>query len=607
MGFGIGVSSPDMGPRGALDHFSGGEDQRGQVFNLQVIKRMLAYLKPHRPRMVLAFALMLVSTALTLLAPYLLKVALDEAIATGNADQLGDISMLMAATYIGLYLTGAGQQYILTWVGSRVLAAMRSDLFKHLQRLPLAYHDTHIVGVTVSRVINDVATINELISQGLITLASDLLVLAGIIAIMLSLNLRLALLTFTVLPLMVLVTIWFSRRARNAYRETRTQVARVVGNLAEDIAGVRVIQAFHQEDSTQERFKGVNEANRDANISAMSLSFIFLPAIEFLGVLATGIVLWFGGRWVGETVSLGVLVAFLSYVSRFFQPVQELSRMYTTMQSAMAGGEQVIRLLDTPLLVEDAPDAAEMPPVEGRITLDDVTFRYRPELPTVLHNVSLKIQPGQTVALVGPTGAGKTSIGNIIARFYDVEVGAVKVDGLDVRSVTQASLHQQIGLVPQDSFLFSGSIGENIRFGRPDASQAEVERAARLANAHDFIMAKPDGYDSKVQEGASNLSVGQRQLICIARAILTDPRILILDEATANVDSQTEALIQDALRTLLQGRTAVVIAHRLSTIRSADLICVIDDGRIVEQGQHDELLARGGAYAALHQRQFAES
>jgi len=607
MGFGIGVSSPDMGPRGALDHFSGGEDQRGQVFNLQVIKRMLAYLKPHRPRMVLAFALMLVSTALTLLAPYLLKVALDEAIATGNADQLGVISLLMAATYIGLYLTGAGQQYILTWVGSRVLAAMRSDLFKHLQRLPLAYHDTHIVGVTVSRVINDVATINELISQGLITLASDLLVLAGIIAIMLSLNLRLALLTFTVLPLMVLVTIWFSRRARNAYRETRTQVARVVGNLAEDIAGVRVIQAFHQEDSTQERFKGVNEANRDANISAMSLSFIFLPAIEFLGVLATGIVLWFGGRWVGETVSLGVLVAFLSYVSRFFQPVQELSRMYTTMQSAMAGGEQVIRLLDTPLLVEDAPDAAEMPPVEGRITLDDVTFRYRPELPTVLHNVSLKIQPGQTVALVGPTGAGKTSIGNIIARFYDVEVGAVKVDGLDVRSVTQASLHQQIGLVPQDSFLFSGSIGENIRFGRPDASQAEVERAARLANAHDFIMAKPDGYDSKVQEGASNLSVGQRQLICIARAILTDPRILILDEATANVDSQTEALIQDALRTLLQGRTAVVIAHRLSTIRSADLICVIDDGRIVEQGQHDELLARGGAYAALHQRQFAES
>jgi len=607
MGFGIGVSSPDMGPRGALDHFSGGEDQRGQVFNLQVIKRMLAYLKPHRPRMVLAFALMLVSTALTLLAPYLLKVALDEAIATGNADQLGVISLLMAATYIGLYLTGAGQQYILTWVGSRVLAAMRSDLFKHLQRLPLAYHDTHIVGVTVSRVINDVATINELISQGLITLASDLLVLAGIIAIMLSLNLRLALLTFTVLPLMVLVTIWFSRRARNAYRETRTQVARVVGNLAEDIAGVRVIQAFHQEDSTQERFKGVNEANRDANISAMSLSFIFLPAIEFLGVLATGIVLWFGGRWVGETVSLGVLVAFLSYVSRFFQPVQELSRMYTTMQSAMAGGEQVIRLLDTPLLVEDAPDAAEMPPVEGRITLDDVTFRYRPELPTVLHNVSLEIQPGQTVALVGPTGAGKTSIGNIIARFYDVEVGAVKVDGLDVRSVTQASLHQQIGLVPQDSFLFSGSIGENIRFGRPDASQAEVERAARLANAHDFIMAKPDGYDSKVQEGASNLSVGQRQLICIARAILTDPRILILDEATANVDSQTEALIQDALRTLLQGRTAVVIAHRLSTIRSADLICVIDDGRIVEQGQHDELLARGGAYAALHQRQFAES
>jgi ABC-type multidrug transport system fused ATPase/permease subunit len=446
-----------------------------------------------------------------------------------------------------------------------------------------------------------------LISQGVITLLGDLFVLVGIIVIMLEMSPRLALLTFTVLPLMVLVTLWFSNRARDAFRRTRTSVAKVVGGLAEDIATVRVIQAFGQEDSTQERFNQVNDVNRQANIDAMRLSFVFLPAIEFLGILATAIVLWFGGRYViGGTVTLGILVAFLSYVTRFFQPVQELSRMYTTLQSAMAAGEQVFNLLDTPPDVKDRADAGEMPRIVGRVELKDVSFRYRPELPEVLHDVRLTIEAGQTVALVGPTGAGKTSISNLIGRFYDVSEGQVCIDGIDVRSVTQRSLHAQVGLVPQDSFLFSGTIAENIRFGRPQASDLEVEQAARLANAHDFIMAKPDGYNTRVLESAANLSVGQRQLICIARALLTDPRILILDEATSNVDSLTESLIQDALRKLLIGRTAVVIAHRLSTIRNADLICVVQDGQIVEQGSHEELLARGGEYKALHDRQFAE-
>ncbi len=339
----------------------------------------------------------------------------------------------------------------------------------------------------------------------------------------------------------------------------------------------------------------------------MSLSFVFLPAIEVLGILATAIVLWFGGRAVGSgAVTLGVLVAFLSYVTRFFDPVQELSRMFTTLQTAMAGGEQVVNLLDTVPAVLDRPNALELPEIVGRVTFDQVSFRYRPELPDVLRNVCLEIQPGQTVALVGPTGAGKTSIGNLIARFYDVTEGTVLIDGIDVRTVKQRQLHQQIGLVPQDAFLFSGTIADNIRFGRPDATDDEVAHAAKLANAHDFIMAKPDGYATRVQEGASNLSVGQRQLVCIARAILTDPRILIMDEATSNVDSLTESLIQDALRTLLQARTAVVIAHRLSTIRNADLICVVQDGQIVEQDKHAELLALNGIYAALYQRQFAE-
>jgi len=339
----------------------------------------------------------------------------------------------------------------------------------------------------------------------------------------------------------------------------------------------------------------------------MSLSFIFLPSIEFLGMLATCIVLWFGGQYVMQgQVTLGVLVAFLSYVTRFFQPVQDLSQLYNTLQSAMAGGERVVELLDTEPTVKDQPGAREMPPIAGRIVLDHVSFRYRQDTPEVLSDVSLVIEPGQTVALVGPTGAGKTSIANLIARFYDVTEGAVTIDGVDVRHVTQASLRRQTGLVPQDPFLFTGTLADNIRFGRSDASQEDMEQAARLANAHGFIAALPDGYNTKILEGGVNLSVGQRQLVCIARAILADPRILILDEATANVDTVTEALIQEALERLLRGRTAIVIAHRLSTIRNADLICVAQAGRVVERGRHEELLAQNGVYRALHDQQFAQ-
>ncbi len=605
MGFGIGVSSPGMGPRGALEGFAGESDQRGRIFNRRVVARMLVFLRPYWRRMLAAFFLMLAATGLTLLTPYLLKQAVDTVINAGDRAGLLRIALVMAAAYVGLYAATSGQQYLMTAVGQRMLADIRSALFSHLQRLSLGYHDTHIVGVTVSRVMNDVATINDLLSQGIITLLGDFLILGGIITIMLGMNFRLALLAFAVLPLMVLVTIWFSNRARAAYRRTRTSVARVVGNLAEDISGVRVIQAFGQEGSTQEKFNEVNEVNRDANIDAMSLSFIFLPSIEFLGMLATAVVLWFGGRWVlNESVTLGVLVAFLSYVSRFFQPIQELSRMVNTLQSAMAGGEQVVRLLETEPEVTDQPGAVALGEVRGQIRFEGVCFRYRPELPEVLHEINLEIKPGQMVALVGPTGAGKTSIANLIARFYEVSAGRVLVDGQDVRAVSLASLHRQIAIVPQDSFLFSASLADNIRFGKPEASLDEVIAAAKLANAHEFIHAKAEGYETKVQEGAANLSVGQRQLVCIARAVLVNPRILILDEATSNVDTLTENLIQEALRRLLKGRTAVVIAHRLSTIRAADKICVIEDGRLVESGRHAELLARGGAYAALYQRQF---
>ena len=420
MGFGIGVSGAGMGPRSAMEDFAAGEDKGGKIYNQRVIKRMLVYLRPYANKMVLGFLAMLAISGLTLLAPYLLKITVDTYITQGDQAGLLRISLWTAAAYVGLYVASRSEQYLLSQVGQNMLKDIRSDLFRHLQKLSLNYHDTHIVGVTVSRVMNDVATINDLLSQGIITLLGDALVLIGIIVVMLIMNPRLALLTFTVLPLMILVTMWFSRRARVAYRETRTSVAKVVGDLAEDIAGVRVIQAFGQEDTSQERFNTVNEVNRKANIDALTLSFIFLPAIEFLGILATAIVLWFGGRAVSVgTVTLGVLVAFLSYVTRFFQPVQELSRMFTTLQSAMAGGEQVVNLLDTQPDVVDPTEAEEMPRIEGHIQLDHVSFHYAPKLPEVLHDVCLEIQAGQTVALVGPTGAGKTSISNLIARFYD--------------------------------------------------------------------------------------------------------------------------------------------------------------------------------------------
>ncbi len=604
MSVSIGTTSAGAGPGRMMRGF--GQETEGKAFDRRIILRLLAFLRPYWRRMVMAFGLMLLASGLSLTAPYLIKVAIDQHIAQGDVPALERVALLTACIFLGLYVVTAGQRYLLSWVGQRVLATLRAQLFRHLQELPLGYHDTHIVGVTLSRVINDVAVINQLLSEGLVTLVGDLLVLVGIVVVMLSMSPRLALLSFSVLPLMALATALFARRARVAFRHTRARVAAVVGDLAEDISGMRVIQAFAREDTSHEHFDEVNRANREAHIAAMSLSFAFLPAVEFLGMLATAVVLWFGGQAVAQgELTLGVVVAFLAYVSRFFQPIRELSQLYTTLQAATAGGERVLELLDTEPEVADAPDAVDMPPIVGRVELRDVSFSYRGET-RVLHGVNLAIAPGQTVALVGPTGAGKTSIANLIARFYDVVEGAVLIDGLDVRQVGQRSLRRQMGLVPQDPFLFSGTITDNIRFGNPDAPDSAVEEAARLANAHAFIAALPAGYDTEILEGGVNLSVGQRQLICIARAVLADPAILILDEATSSVDTVTEVLIQEALRRLLAGRTAVVIAHRLSTVRHADLICVVDGGRIVERGQHEALLAQGGIYRELYDRQFVD-
>ena len=596
--------SPGIGPRSAIDQY-GQEGKDGRFFDKNVILGMLQFVRPYRRKIVIAIFLMLLVTTFTLLTPYLIKVAIDNYIAVGDSSGLTHMALLIAISYVGLYLTTMGQDYLLGWTSQRVLADVRETMMYHLQSLSLSYHDRTIIGVTVSRVINDVAIINDLLTQGLISLIGDMLVLVGIIVIMFLMSPRLALLTFLVLPLMMVATYLFSVNAKGAFRLTRKRVADLVGNLAENINGIRVIQAYAQEFAVENQFDEVNDANRQAHVDAMRLSFIFLPSIEFLSVLATAIVLYFGGIAVGANViTLGVMVAFMAYVTRFFQPIQELSRIYTTMQSAMAGGEQVLKLLNTTPDVLDNPDAAIMPPILGHIQLNNVTFQYTDTGQEILHNINLEITPGQTVALVGPTGAGKTTIANLIPRFYEVSAGAVLIDGHDVRSVSQTSLRRQFGLVPQDPFLFAGTIADNIRFGHLDAPTSAVIAAAKLANMHDFISTLPDAYETEILEGAVNLSVGQRQLLCIARAALVNPQILILDEATASVDTVTELLIQEAMDHLMQDRTAVVIAHRLSTIRNADLICVVQDGRIVEQGTHEHLLTQNGLYNELYQGQF---
>jgi ATP-binding cassette subfamily B multidrug efflux pump len=601
----VGGSATAMGPGWTL-HQLGSKDERGKISG-RVLLRLLSFVRSYWLQMLGAALCMLFSTAGNLLAPYLTKVAIDTDIASGDDAGLVLTSLQLAGALTLVYLASAAQTYLLSWVGQRVLTTLRDHLFRHLQRLSTPYHDTHIIGVTLSRVISDVEVINELLSQGLITLLGDSLLLVGTVVVMVRIEPRLALLAFGVLPLMSLATMWFSRKARVAFWETREKIGLVIGDLAENITGMRVIQAFAQEGATQDRFEAVNRANRDANINAMSLAFTFLPVVDVLSVAATCIVLWAGGTMVARGAStIGVVVAFLGYVSRFFDPIRELSQLYTTLQSATAGGGRVLELLDTPPNVMDGPGASEFPAIEGRIELQDVSFAYE-QGEEVLHHVSLAIEPGETVALVGPTGAGKTSIANLVGRFYEVTDGAVLIDGRDVRDATAESLHRQMGLVPQDPFLFPGSIADNVRFGRPDAGESEVIAATESANADEFIRNLPESYETRILEGGVNLSVGQRQLVCIARALLVDPRILILDEATSSVDTVTETLIQEALERLLRGRTAIVIAHRLSTVRNADRIYVIDDGQIVEQGSHEELLAQGGLYRDLYEQQFIDT
>jgi len=580
------------------------QDVTGKIFDWGITRRLLRYLLPHRAKMVQGFLLMLAGAGLALLAPYLIMLIIDEYIANRDLAGLGWMASAVLAIYALEFGISWRRRLVLSEVGNQVLRSMRGDLFRHYQLLSMSYFDTHDAGSLISRMLSDVGVINELLSNGIITMFADVVVLVSTVAVMLAIDTRLALLSFTVLPLMAVATILFSRRARMAYRETREKMSALTGRLAEDLGAMRVIQAFSEEDRTSRDFESVNRENRDANLFAASLSSVFGPVMEMLTMLVTCIILWFGGRAVAaNTLTLGVMVAFLSYTGRLFQPVLDLAMIFNTWQAAMAGGERLLEILDTEPDIQDAPDAVALPLVEGHIAFDEVGFRYTADVP-VLTEVSFEILPGRTVALVGPTGAGKTTVANLLMRFYDVTEGAILIDGQDIRKATIASLRRQLGVVPQEPFLFQGSIAYNIAFGQSDASREEIIDAAKAANAHEFIMQLPQGYDTEILEGSANLSLGQRQLICLARVILASPRILILDEATSSVDLRTEGLIQDALERLMAGRTSLIIAHRLATVQRASTILVIDEGRIVERGPHAELLANDGVYAHLYRTQF---
>jgi ATP-binding cassette subfamily B multidrug efflux pump len=595
-----------MGFHGMGGHMRGmlGREQLRAKDTRTVLRRMMGYLKPFWPQLLVVLALLIVGTLAQLTGPYLIGLAVDKFIAGGDRAGLARTMLLLLGAYVLSWATSSGQFYLMTIVAQKFLHRLRREVFDQLQRLSLSFYDYNEAGDLMSRLTNDTDIIGRVLNMGLMRLLSSLLTLVGIALAMLKLNARLALASYTILPVMAITTAIFSRQARQAFRRTRETIGQVSAELEEGISGVKVVQAFSRERASQSRFAQASAADRDANVQAVGITSAFSPTLDVLSTIATAIVAGYGGYLViNDLVTIGVIVTFLTYVRRFYEPIQAVSMIYANLQSAIAGAERIFELLDEPVTLADAPHAAEMPPIEGRVEFDEVSFAYRDDEP-VLEKVSLVAKPGQIVALVGETGAGKTTVANLIARFYDTQAGAVRIDDRDVRDVTRASLRRQMGIVLQDPFLFSGTVADNIRYGRLDATDEEVEAAARLVNAHDFISRLPEGYQTELTERGSNLSQGQRQLISFARAVLADPRILILDEATSSVDTRTERLIQKALGHLLQGRTSFVIAHRLSTVRHADQVLVIEDGRIVERGTHETLLAQQGIYYHLYMSQF---
>ena len=555
---------------------------------------------PYKRRTALAIASLLAFTVVGLAPPFLAKLAVDRGIRRGDLHELTLIVGAFLAAGIASLFLSAAQTYQTGWVGERVLADLRNRLFAHLQRLSLGFFERNRTGAIISRITNDVEALDQLVTDGVTSLVQNTLLLAGTAVVLLILDWRLALATLTIVPLVALATAWFRIRSNRAYRRVRERIGLVTATLAEDIAGMRVVQSFTREPVNQEGFRGINDRYREANYETVVLNGIYFPAIDFLSSLATAIVLGYGGYLlIHHQVTIGTLLAFTLYLANFFDPVQQLSQLYNVFLSAIAALDKIMEVLEAEPDVVDAPTAIDLPRTTGHVRLDHVRFGYG-DLPEVLHDIDLEVPAGTTVALVGQTGAGKSTIAKLLARFYDPREGRITVDGHDLRDVTQQSLRRQLGIVPQEGFLFAGSVAENIAFGRPDASRGDVEEAASAVGADEWIKELENGYDTELGERGFRLSLGQRQLLAFARALLADPRILILDEATSSVDIGTERKIEQGMNRLFAGRTAFVIAHRLSTIRDADLIVVLEDGRIVEQGTHAELIARKAVYTSLY-------
>ncbi|HJM36822.1 MAG: hypothetical protein CL877_04110 [Dehalococcoidales bacterium] len=572
------------------------DDVLGAPYDARVMKRLPKYMAPVKRWLALSTVGILIRSAASLAIPYLVGITIDRFIQTHELAGLN----IMVATFVAANLLVWGGHYIetlyLAYAGETILFRLRTEMFDHLHRQSLSFFDHNKVGKLMSRVQNDITQVQELLTNGIVGVVTNSLYLIAIAIVMISLNTQLALLTLITVPILGIVMVVWQRYARRAFLKARQAIAVVNDQLQEGIAGVRVTQSMSRERANLQQFDDVNRANLNANVGAAKLQALMIPTVDILTNVAFGLVLIVGGSQVlTGTIGVGILLSFLLYIQRFFTPVQEMAMLYTELQRGMASGTRILELLDVQPGIVDSPKAIELPPIKGEIQFHDVSFAYDPKA-EILHGIDLKINPGETIAIIGRTGAGKSSLMNILARFYEIEKGKITIDGYDIRSVTQQSLRRQIGLVPQDPFLFSGTIEDNIRYGHPNASHEDMVNAARTAGAHDFIIHLEEGYSTPVGERGGNLSSGQLQMVCLARAILANPPILILDEATSSVDTTTEQIMQHSLRHLAKGRTCLIIAHRLSTISHADRIVTLEHGKIVETGTHQELLAKRGLY-----------
>ena len=579
------------------------EEESGKL-SWSLVKSFAPYARPYGAAALVSAVLMLVYTFANLANPYLIGLVIDSYINRGNLGGLSVMCIILLAVSVVQWLAQYWQVWTMSWAGQGMLYSLSAEMFAHLQRLSLSFYDRTEVGRVMSRLQSDIAVLETMLSSGLLSILGSLVALVGIVAIMISMSPLLALLSFAVLPVMFVIAAFWQRYAQRSFRRTRAAISLVNSTLQENISGMRVIQSLAREERNRQEFDDLNKYNLDTNLEASLISALILPLVEVVAAVAIALVVVYGGILVSKGhLEVGVLVAFTLYINRFFDPIRDLSQQYTQLQRSGVALERINQIMDIPVEVKDKPDAGVLPDITGTVEFRHVAFGYEPDV-LVLRDFDLRIEAGKTVAIVGPTGAGKSTIAGLLQRFYDVQGGQVLIDGVDVRDVTQNSLRKQIGMVLQEPFLFFGSIRDNVRYGRLEASDDEVEEAARAVGAHDLILNLPAGYETQIRERGQNLSVGQRQLISFARALLADPRVLILDEATANIDTLTELLVQQGLRRLMAGRTALVIAHRLSTIKHADMIVVLQAGRIVETGTHEQLLTRGGAYAALYAMGF---